>query len=189
MRKYRLFIAGAIVISALALSLGSWASNQGSANSDDNIDPGGVLELTFSKEYQTLESGGVANLDVTNDAVETLYFTPQDNMRNTTVLFLYNTSNTYKVASLMTFRLDGSPYIDATFGLPPGEMWRICGDLVDTNIETWWGYAYLSFGNPSAHAMLTLPPGMKVEGYIAWNGGTTYDPQDAVPTLPIRFSD
>lgn len=188
MRKYRLFIAGAIVISALALSLGSWASIQGSDNSDDNIDPGGVQTFTFSKQFQNLESADMANLDLANDAGQTLYFTPQDNMRNTTVLFLYNTSNTYKVSSLYTFRLDGSLWLDYTFGLPSGEMWRICGDLVDTNIETWQGYAYVPFGNSSAHAMLVLPHGVKVEGYIAWNGGTTYDPHDAVPTLPIRFS-
>jgi len=67
-------------------------------------------------------------------------------------------------------------------------MWRLCGDLVETSADTWQDYAYMPFGNTSAHARLTLPPGVKVEGYIAWNGGTVYDPEDEVPTLPLRFS-
>jgi hypothetical protein len=46
----------------------------------------------------------------------------------------------------------------------------------------------VNFTTFSAYAKMTLPAGVKADGYVAWDLTGTYDPLTSTQTLPLRFS-
>jgi len=175
-----------VVVSGLALSLGSRAVVQKLDDSDSVIQALGSPEVKIPEIYQPSES---RSLSEQNTSVTTVYFTPQDEETSTTVLFLYNTSDHDATVGLQTFQLDGSLYIDASIEVPAHHLVRICADRVNSFSSTWWNVAFINFKTFSTYAKMTLPAGVKVDGYVVWNGGSTYDPVvDVGPTLNLRFS-
>ncbi len=149
---------------------------------DSSLDvPPQVVIPDKYRPARTRAPGAAAN------ANSEVYFTPQDENTSTTVLFLYNTSSITATVGIETFRLSGSTYISTSVSIPANNLVRICGDSVAT-IGTWTDPILINFTTSSTYARMTLPAGVKAEGYVAWNGGATYDPLQAVPTLPLRFS-
>jgi hypothetical protein len=120
---------------------------------------------------------------------ETLYFHPQDEATSATVLFLYNTSDIPATVGLQTFTNDGTPVVNKTISVPARNLVRICSDPVWTFSTTWLFTAlHIDLGSASAAGKLVLPPGVKVEGYVVWNNGDTYNPCDGCATLSLRFN-
>lgn len=148
--------------------------------SDSN--PTGEPEVIIPDRYKPDLANGANGV-----GEATVYFTPQDENTSTTVMFLYNTSAVTATVGIETFRLDGSTYINTDVAVPPNGLVRICGDSV-SGIGTWNDVVLVNFTTSSTYGRMTLPDGVKADGYVAWNGGGTYDPLDAVPTLPLRFS-
>lgn len=156
-----------------------------SRNGDDS-NPSGPAEVAIPAQYQPQSSAEATT--AASNGTTSVYFTPQDENTSTTVLFLYNTSNTAANVNLRAFRLDGSEYISTAIAVPAGGLVRIAGDDVETTSASWQDVAVVNFTTFSAYAKMELPAGVKAEGYVVWNGGNTYDPLQSVPTLPLRFS-
>jgi hypothetical protein len=117
----------------------------------------------------------------------TLYFTPQDENTSATVLFLYNTSDAAKTVGLQTFQLNGSKHIDTSISVPAHGLVRICSDTVSTVSATWGDVVLVNFTTYSTYAKLTLPAGVKAEGYVVWNDSSVYDPLQVAHTLELGF--
>jgi hypothetical protein len=153
-------------------------------NSDSN--PSGPAEVVIPAKYQP----SVATLEqtATTEASATVYFTPQDENTSTTVLFLYNTGTTAATVALKTFNINGGLTISTPIGLPARTMVRIAGDEPVTIAPSWEDAVWIDFRTDSTYAMVTLPAGVKAEGFVVWNNSTIYDPLQAAPVLPLRFS-
>ena len=46
----------------------------------------------------------------------------------------------------------------------------------------------MNFTTFSAYAKMTVPMGVKADGYVAWDITGVYDPLSNTQTLPLRFS-
>lgn len=139
-----------------------------------------TLGLRFSREPGS--TGGRA-------VGETLYFHPQDEATSATILFLYNTSDTAATVGLQTFTSNGAAVVNKTINVPARNLVRICSDPVWTLSMTWLFTALsIDLGSTSATGKLVLPPGVKVDGYVVWNMGDTYNPCDGCVTLSLRFN-
>lgn len=149
----------------------------------DDSNPVGAPEIIIPDRYRSVEAAGASPA-----AAATVYFTPQDENTSTTVLFLYNTSTVTATVGIETFTVSGSSYISTTVVVPPGNLVRICADTVSTISSSWTDAVLINFTTNSTYARMTLPEGVKAEGYVAWNGANPYDPLEVVPTLPLRFS-
>ena len=160
------------------------AQSTASFGSDSN--PTETPEVFIPARYVPNDASAAS---ITNDvAVATVYFTPQDENTSNTILFLYNTSTTTATVSIQTYRLNGAQYINTSLDLPPGELVRISGDTVSTISSSWQDVVLVNFTTFSTYAKMTLPAGVKADGYVVWNNGNTYDPLQVAPTLPLRFS-
>lgn len=201
MKRRHLLIATVILGFVLTLSFQILTSAQtpsdsqpegGIADQSQNTTPLGSdsnptdsPEVSIPEQYQP-DDGNDAN--AVTDIAATLYFTPQDENTSTTVLFLYNTGTVSATVGLETYQNDGTPFINTSVEVPAGGLVRICADTVSTIASSWSEAVLVNFTTFSTYAKMTLPAGVKAEAYVAWNGGSTYDPLAAVPTLPIRFS-
>ena len=187
MKRYSVFFGLAIAGIATALWFGAAILAQGpggQSGSDGN--PVGTPQVVIPDQYRP---GFAAAASAAETGVATVYFTPQDENSSTTVLFLYNTSAVTGTVGLQTYQLDGTIYIDTSIAVPPAGLVRISGDTVDgSDSATWQDVVLINFRTYSTYARMTLPAGVKATGYVAWNGGSTYDPNQAVPVLPLRFS-
>ena len=159
------------------------APEAGSLGSDSN--PVGLPEVFVPDQYRP-SADELANAVAVPSA--TVYFTPQDENTSTTVLFLYNTSTASATVRIWTYTLNGSSFISAQVSVPPAGLVRICGDEVSTASVTWQDVVLINFRTASTYAKMTLPAGVKAEGYVVWNNASTYDPLQVAPTLPLRFS-
>ena len=118
----------------------------------------------------------------------TVYFTPQDENTSTTVLFLYSANPTTSTVGLQTFYINGSLTISTTVAVPPMGLVRICADTVSTPSASWANTILVNFTTFSAYAKMTVPSGVKADGYVAWDTLGFYDPLSATQVLPLRFS-
>lgn len=181
-----------LLLVLLAFALGSlvfaqegsdtWAG-QDAATMGSDSNPVGEAEIVIPERYRA----SVQRSAAADEAVATVYFTPQDEDGSTTVLFLYNTAHTTGTVGLETFNLNGSRVISTSVAVPPNSLVRIAADTVE-DLGTWSDALLINFRTSSTYAKMTLPEGVKADGYVAWNGGSTYNPLTAVPTLPLRFS-
>lgn len=182
-----LFVAAVAVASLLLLGSLAFAQD-GAGNpaaptlSADDSDPAGEPETWIPEAYR---SSAAANSS--HDAA-TVYFTPQDENTSTTVLFLYNTSGVTATVGLQTFRTDGLEYISTTLDIPPAGLVRMAADTVSTIASSWSNTVLVNFTTTSAYAKMSMPSGVKADGYVVWNDSSTYDPLQVAPTLPLRFS-
>ena len=114
-----------------------------------------------------------------------VYFVPQDQNNSCTVIFLYNTSDTNGTVRIQSWETDGTEEIDTTVSVPAHHMVRVCSDSV---VSLWPDAVLVNFRSSSAYARMLLPEGVKADAFVAWNGSNPYSPEDALPTLHIRFS-
>ena len=117
----------------------------------------------------------------------TLYFTPQDENTNTTLLFLYNTTASPDTALLDTYYLNGSVTISTAIGVPANGLVRICTDNVSTVSSSFTGATLVNFTTFSAYARLRLPAGLRASAYVAWDTTGIFDPLQSVEVMPLRM--
>jgi hypothetical protein len=188
--KFRtvLLSVGASII-LLALAVGPLVLAQGpadsaaQANQSTDSNPAGKPEVVIPIAYRPSAADAAQAISGTP-----VYFTPQDENTSTTVLFLYNTNATTATVGLQTFYINGSLTISTSVAVPPLGLVRICADSVSTISASWSQYALINFTTFSAYAKLTMPMGVKADGYVAWNPTGVYDPLTISQTLPLRFS-
>ena len=59
---------------------------------------------------------------------------------------------------------------------------------VNTVSASWSQSVLVNFTTFSAYAKLTVPAGVKADGYVAWDTLGFYDPLSSTVILPLRFS-
>lgn len=191
---FRRQLAPALLVSAILLLFGAWTvfAQVGDSDSDSggsaypaglgsDSNPVGAPEVIVPERLR------VAGGTVENQEASVLYFAPQDEDRSTTVMAFYNTSSVTGTVRIETFNLTGGSVISTSFQVPPGHLVRAAADTVEP-VGTWDETLLVNFRTFSTYGRLTMSKGIKADGYIAWNGGTQYDPMEAVPVLPLRFS-
>lgn len=189
-----LCVGASLVMLALVLSPIVFVQAQGDRQPEvsttangtgDDSNPIGKPEVVIPNLYRP-NAADLAQAQTAN--VTTVYFTPQDENTSTTVLFLYNTNAATATVGLQTFYINGSLTLSTTVAVPPLGLVRICADTVNTVSASWANYVLINFTTFSAYAKMTVPTGVKADGYVAWNPTGIYDPLTVSPTLPLRFS-
>lgn len=179
-----LFSLNSLSIARAATNAPSASANGDEGNTDSNPTKPPEVVIPAMFEPQIAPAASLA----TSDNVATVYFTPQDENTSTTVMFLYNTNATTATVGLQTFYLNGSQTISTSLSVPPLGLVRICADTVSTISASWSDVVLVNFTTFSTYGKMTLPAGVKADGYVAWNTTGTYDPLTSVQTLPLRFS-
>jgi hypothetical protein len=124
---------------------------------------------------------------------ETLvYFAPTDNDATATVLFLYNTDTVAHVVALRGFNYNGAMVYSQNISVGASSFLRLVSDsVVSAPPPSWATPAPITtnFTDFVYFASLSLPKGVKVEGYILFNPGTgVVDPRKDQGAIPLRFS-
>ena len=179
----------ALVLSSIVFAQGTGDEQPGASASPnmpgDDSNPLGKPEVVIPDAYRP-STADLAQAQAANET--TVYFTPQDENTSTTVLFLYNTNPATATVGLQTFYINGSLTISTSVAVPPLGLVRICADTVSTVSASWANYVLINFTTFSAYAKMTVPLGVKADGYVAWNPTGIYDPLTVSQTLPLRFS-
>ncbi len=187
--KKRFQFLGLLVIVVLGLSALPWALAQEDdvnapavvAGSDE--DPNAPFEMIVPEEFRTPAGGASVAASTT-----TLYFTPQDNDINTTVMFFYNTGDAPATVMATTYAEDGTVLYNFSVTVPVRHFVRVCGDVILNAPPSWVNAVLWNFRDFSVYAKMVVPAGIKVDAYVVWDGLNGYDPSVAVDTAPIRFS-
>jgi hypothetical protein len=132
--------------------------------------------------------------------VQPVYFFPQDNDANATVVNLFNSNPDPVTVQVRGFDSKGTLNFNQSVDLPAGKTIRLVSDTVVAAPPPSWANTTDASG-PVTNVVVTnftdfvfvaellLPNGVKVDGYIEWNPGTgTVDPRAAAARLPLRFS-
>lgn len=98
---------------------------------------------------------------------------PQDNNGNATCLFLYNTSGTATTPQLRGYTETGTQAGTWNVPLAAGAMVRVCTDsLAPSPPPSWAATQVISFADLVVRLEITLPPFVKVDGFVLWNLAT-----------------
>jgi hypothetical protein len=124
---------------------------------------------------------------------ETLvYFVPSDNDATATVLFLYNTDTVAHTVALRGFSYNGVLVYSLNINIAASSFLRLASDSIAAAPPPSWATpapVITNFTDFTYLASLSLPQGVKAEGYILFNPGTgTVDPRTDQGAIPLRFS-
>ena len=124
---------------------------------------------------------------------ETLvYFVPTDNDATATVLYLYNTDTVAHVVALRGFNYDGAMVYAQNINIGASSFLRLVSDSVAAAPPPSWATPApitTNFTDFVYFGSLSLPTGVKVEGYTLFNPGTgTVNPRADQGAIPLRFS-
>jgi hypothetical protein len=124
---------------------------------------------------------------------ETLvYFIPSDSDATATVLFLYNTDSVPHTVALRGFSYNGTLGYSLNINIGASSFVRLASDsIVAAPPPSWATPAPIitNFTDFTFFCSLSLPKGVKVEGYVLFNPGTsTVDPRQDQGAIPLRFS-
>ena len=192
MRKYKEVIAVAIVLLVVALSFGSWALGQALGNSNIDLKSTGPVQFAFPETYQSRD------FEIAPMQDETIYsvysFAMQDLNTNATILFVTN-NNVIKHEELSIFRYNLKNNIiesdEFKLTLGPANMAIICSDEVTSTVGMWRYATHWDLEPTVMYGIIFLPPGVTVNGYVAWNGSDNkYNPgthNDNVAIVPLQF--
>jgi hypothetical protein len=124
---------------------------------------------------------------------ETLvYFVPTDNDATATVLYLYNTDLVTHTVALRGFNYDGAMVYAQNITVKASSFLRLVSDSVAAAPPPSWATPApitTNFTDFVYFASLSLPKGVKVEGYTLYNPGTgVVNPRLDQGAVPLRFS-
>ena len=121
-----------------------------------------------------------------------LYFVTTDNDATATVLYLYNTDTVSHTIALRGFNYDGAMVYAQNITVPAASFRRLTSDSIAAAPPPSWATPApitTNFTDFVYFASLSLPKGVKVEGYTLFNPGTgTVDPRKDQGAIPLRFS-
>jgi hypothetical protein len=121
-----------------------------------------------------------------------LYFVPTDNDATATVLFLYNTDTVTHTVPLRGFSYNGVLVYSLNVSVRPTSFLRLLSDSIVSSPPPSWATPapiITNFTDFTYFASLSLPPGVKAEGYVVFNPGTgVVDPRQDQGAIPLRFS-
>lgn len=210
MNRFRWIVVGIIIGIILATSF-LWVSITGSALA------GKVQQLEASTPTPSTDEGGapgsgasaagddektapgmpqavqVPNALPTPIPGETLvYFVPTDNDATATVLYLYNTDTVTHTVALRGFSYNGTLVYSLNINVGATSFLRLASDSIVSSPPPSWATpapVITNFTDFTYFASLSLPRGVKVEGYTLYNPGTgVVDPRADQGAVPLRFS-
>jgi hypothetical protein len=124
---------------------------------------------------------------------ETLvYFVPTDNDATATVLYLYNTDGVAHTVALRGFSYNGVLVYSLNLNVGANSFLRLASDSIAASPPPSWATpapVITNFTDFTYFASLSLPKGVKVEGYTLYNPGTgVVNPRQDQGAVPLRFS-
>jgi hypothetical protein len=124
---------------------------------------------------------------------ETLtYFVPTDNDATATVLYLYNTDSVAHIVALRGFSYSGVLVYSLNINVGATSFLRLASDSIASAPPPSWATPapiITNFTDFTYLASLSLPKGVKAEGYVLFNPGTgVVDPRQDQGAIPLRFS-
>ncbi|MCB0167383.1 MAG: hypothetical protein KDI79_24350 [Anaerolineae bacterium] len=124
---------------------------------------------------------------------ETLvYFIPSDNDATATVLFLYNTDDNAHIVALRGFSYNGVLVYSLNINVGANSFLRLASDSIASAPPPSWATPapiITNFTDFTYFASLSLPKGVKAEGYVLFNPGTgVVNPRQDQGAIPLRFS-
>ena len=211
MKRFRLIFIG--MIAGVILTSGFlWIGAFGSAQAQGDQPPSGPTAIAPSTDEGAVSGGFTvtgggdeippeilnragAAPDVLPTAVpgETLvYFVPTDNDATATVLYLYNTDSVAHIVALRGYSYNGVLVYSLNINVAATSFLRLASDsIVAAPPPSWATPAPIitNFTDFTYYASLSLPKGVKVEGYTLYNSTTgTVDPRVDQGAVPLRFS-
>ena len=122
----------------------------------------------------------------------TVYFVPTDNDATATVLYLYNTSNAAQIVPLRGFSYNGVLVYSLNINVAANSFLRLASDSIVSAPPPSWATpapVITNFTDFTYFASLSLPKGVKAEGYTLFNPGTgVVNPRQDQGAIPLRFS-
>jgi hypothetical protein len=121
-----------------------------------------------------------------------IYFVPTDNDASATVIYLYNTDTVAHIVALRGFSYNGVLVYSLNINVGATSFLRLASDsIVSAPPPSWATPAPIitNFTDFTYFASLSLPKGVKAEGYTLFNPGTgVADPRADQGAVPLRFN-
>jgi hypothetical protein len=121
-----------------------------------------------------------------------VYFVPTDNDATATVLYLYNTDTVAHIVALRGFSYNGVLVYSLNINVGASSFLRLASDSIASAPPPSWATPapiITNFTDFTYFASLSLPKGVKAEGYVLFNPGTgVVDPRQDQGAIPLRFS-
>jgi hypothetical protein len=121
-----------------------------------------------------------------------VFFVTTDNDATATVLYLYNTDTVAHIVALRGFSYNGVVVYSLNVNVGATSFLRLASDSIAAAPPPSWATpapVITNFTDFTYFAMLSLPKGVKVEGYTLFNPGTgVVDPRQDQGAIPLRFS-
>ncbi len=121
-----------------------------------------------------------------------LYFATADSDATATVMFLYNTDSVAHTVALRGYSYNGTLGYSLNINIAATSFLRLFSDSIAAAPPPSWSTSapiITNFTDFTYFGSLSLPKGVKVEGYTVFNPGSgTVDPRLDQGAIPIRFS-
>jgi|GEM_PF-1335197 len=121
-----------------------------------------------------------------------VYFVPTDNDASATVIYLYNTDSVAHIVALRGFSYNGVLVYSLNINVGATSFLRLASDSIAAAPPPSWATPapiITNFTDFTYFASLSLPRGVKAEGYTLFNPGTgVIDPRADQGAIPLRFS-
>jgi hypothetical protein len=213
MNRFRWSLAGLVVGALLTLAF-LWVGLNGIAQASPGQqesattptaqdDEGSMGGLTFSVDQsdeippelllQQSQAPDAPNVIPTPIPGETqVFFVPTDNDATATVIYLYNTDSVAHIVALRGFSYNGVLVYSLNINVGATSFLRLASDSIASAPPPSWATPapiITNFTDFTYYAMLSLPKGVKAEGYVLFNPGTgVVDPRADQGAIPLRFS-
>jgi hypothetical protein len=207
LRKDGLIITGAILGVILTLAI-LWTGFAKDAQAQlENAAPQatatselGAAQSGFILDAQDeIQSGALMNNPESPGALPTpipgetlVYFVPTDNDATGTVLYLYNTDTVPHIVALRGFSYNGVLVYSLNINVDATSILRLASDSIAAAPPPSWATPspiITNFTDFTYFASLSLPNGVRAEGYTIFNPGTgVVDPRKDQGAIPLQFS-
>lgn len=120
----------------------------------------------------------------------TLWFAPEDSAGTGTVITLYNPTDT--ALTVVAEGIEPPAGVTSQFvvQVPAFDRWYLVSDVLLAMPGSWANHTVTNWGLHTRSAVLHVPNGVKVDGYVVFNASTSgaIDPNADVPVRPLRFT-
>lgn len=119
-----------------------------------------------------------------------VYFQPQDNDANATVIVLSNSANVTQTVVVRGYTATSGPYGVWNVPVGPYGLVHVVSDAVAASPPPSFANSIVAnFTDFTSYATLEVPAGVHIDGYLVFNSGTgTVDPRVDQGAIPLRFS-
>jgi hypothetical protein len=193
-RSITVGMAGVFLLIAAFLGMGAFSKLEAQTIAANDSDAPDELEPPSSRAPRALPRA----LPAPTPGETLTYFFPSDNDATATVLYLLNTDSVAHTVPLRGYGADGTLVYSLNIALPATSMRRLASDSIVSNPPPSWGSPtdpnipdpiITNFTDFTFFASLSLPRGVKVDGYTLFNPGTgVVDPRQDQGAIPLRFT-